>query len=65
MSLWVHTDNDTEKERRLTAAWETFKRSQPVAKSGSTQTRKQMTTRDANDDNETPLPAIVETLNTR
>lgn len=59
MHLWVHPPNDPGKEKKLAAAWETFKRSQPVPKpTDSTSTVNDY--QDANDNNETPLPNIVD-----
>jgi DNA uptake protein ComE-like DNA-binding protein len=56
MSLWVHPVNDTEKERQLIAAWEVYKRSQPKTDS----THEKNDYQDAFDDNDAPLPAIIE-----
>ncbi len=59
MHLWVHPANDTEKEKKLVAAWETYKRSQPVKKMVDT-TGKTNDYQDAFDDNPTPLPNIID-----
>jgi competence ComEA-like helix-hairpin-helix protein len=56
MHLWVRTADDTEKEKKLVAAWETFKRSQPIAKSDKANGDDYT---DASDDNPTPLPNII------
>ena len=58
MSLWVHPARDTEKEKRLVAAWETFKRTQTKASNDSINTKKEH--QDGFDDNGTPLPNIID-----
>ena len=62
MSLWVHPAMDTEKEKKLMAAWETFKRSQPKATNDSTE-KIPNDYQDASDENETPLRDVID-LNT-
>ena len=57
MHLWVHPTNDTEKEKKLVAAWESFKRSQPVPKATDAAATNDYA--DASDDNATPLPNII------
>ncbi len=57
MHLWVHTDKDVEKEKKLVAAWEVFKRSQPVPKTNDAADNSEYA--DASDDNATPLPNII------
>jgi len=61
MPLWVHRPADTEKEKQLVASWETFKRS--LRNETDTIERTKNDYQDAFDDNQTPLPAIVN-LNT-
>src|ERR1035437_4665230 len=56
MYLWVHPDINTDK--KLVAAWETFKRSQPVSTNDTTEKTKK-DYQDAFDDNTTPLPNII------
>ena len=59
MHIWVHPKTDPEKDKQLVAAWERFKRSHPPVKTPDTAG----TTndyQDAFDDNETPLPAIID-----
>ena len=57
MHLWVHAVNDIKKEKELIIASETFKQSQRVVKTDNDDYQ------DAADDNETPLPNIID-LNT-
>ena len=62
MHLWVHPAVDPVNNKKLVAAWETFKRSQPVERTlDSNGNRNDF--EDANDENETPLPNIID-LNT-
>ena len=58
MHLWVHEAYDAERQQKLVAAWENFKRSQPVVKAVDTN-GKVNDYQDALDDNETPLPNII------
>ena len=58
MHLWAHPATDPEKNKQLVAAWETFKRSHPAIKTTDTGSSKN-DYQDAFDDNEAPLPAIV------
>ena len=57
MHLCVRTDGDVEKQRKLVVAWEALKRSQPVAKTNDVHSSDDYA--DANDDNTTPLPDII------
>jgi len=57
MHLWVHPDIDIEKEKKLVAAWETFKRSQPARKAIEADSNNDYA--DASDDNPIPLPNII------
>ena len=59
MSLWVAPPADTDKGKRLVAAWEVFKRSQhkPAANAGS-EGKKDF--EDATDENTTPLPDLID-----
>jgi competence ComEA-like helix-hairpin-helix protein len=59
MYLWVHPANDIEKEKKLVVAWETFKRRQPAAKKTDADGNKN-DYEDADDDNATPLPSIID-----
>ena len=59
MHLWVHPKTDPEKDKQLVAAWETFKRSHPPLKKPDT-TGTINDYEDAFDDNETPLPTIID-----
>ena len=62
LHLWVHPAINTEKEKKLAAAWESFKRSQPrVSKDTADEDKNDY--EDALDENETPLPVIIN-LNT-
>ncbi len=61
MHLWVHTPDDSESQKKLVAAWETFKRSQPVQKTKDVSNNNDYA--DASDDNPEPLPNIIN-LNT-
>ena len=62
MHLWVHPLKETGNDQKLIAAWETFKRNQPVEKTPDSNGDKN-DFEDANDDNDTPLPNIID-LNT-
>ena len=62
MVLWVHPASDAEKDKQLATAWKTFKRNQPVAKPDTTASNAN-DFQDKLDDNETPLPNIIN-LNT-
>ncbi len=62
MYLWVHPTVNPEDEKKLVAAWETFKHTQTIPKPIDTTAEKD-DYMDAGDENETPLPAIVN-LNT-
>ena len=62
MHYWVHPTIDTEKEKKLVAAWETFKRTQTKSAGDSTSQQKN-DYQDAFDENETPLPNVID-LNT-
>ena len=59
MSLWVHPNTDTGKEKKLIAAWETFKQNQPAHDS----LRNKNVYKAGAGDNETPLPDTID-LNT-
>ena len=61
MPLWVHPAKNTEKEKRLVAAWETFKRTQSKPVNDTAQKKNDY--QDAFDENETPLPNVID-LNT-
>jgi len=54
MYLWVHPNIDIEKQQRLAAAWETFKRTHTVS-----DTAAKAAHQDAFDDDPTPLPNII------
>ena len=64
MSIWVYPAMDSEKEKKLVAAWETFKRAHPVVIDSSEQDnsggKNKNDYEDAFDDNETPLPNIID-----
>jgi competence ComEA-like helix-hairpin-helix protein len=62
MHLWVHPAIDADKERKLVTAWETFKRSQPRIKNDS-EVQGKNDFEDAFDENESPMPGIIN-LNT-
>jgi DNA uptake protein ComE-like DNA-binding protein len=54
----VHPPNDADRDKKLIAAWETFKRAQPPAVNDTTEkTRKDY--QDTFDDNPDPLPEII------
>jgi DNA uptake protein ComE-like DNA-binding protein len=56
MYLWVHPKVDEEQNKKLVAAWEVFKRSQPVTDTtGATKKEYQ----DAYDEQATPLPDTI------
>ena len=57
MHLWVHPASDPEKEKKMVAAWETFKRSQPIVKKADTSDKSEYV--DASDDGTVPLPNII------
>lgn len=57
MHLWVQPADDVDKEKKLVAAWETFKRSQPVTMPADSTNRSEYA--DASDQDGTPLPAII------
>jgi hypothetical protein len=61
MPLWVHPDFDTEQQKKLTTAWEAYKRSQPPVAENKAQPKKDF--QDAFDENTTPLPDTID-LNT-
>ncbi len=63
MSLWVHPVSDTVKDKKLVAAWEVFKRSQPISKTTDITEKTKHDYQDAFDENTTPLPEIID-LNT-
>lgn len=58
MHLWIHPDFDSEKEKKLLASWENYKRSQPSAKADTIPNRSSEFA-DADDDGETPLPDVI------
>ena len=62
MVLWVHPASDAEKDKQLATAWKTFKRNQPLAKPDTTASNANEF-QDKLDDNEAPLPNIIN-LNT-
>ena len=62
MPLLVHPSTDTEKEKKLVVAWETFKRTQSKSAADNIVHQKN-DYQDAFDDNETPLPKTID-LNT-
>ena len=57
MHLWVHPAIDTEKEKKLVASWETFKRSQPAIKKDTADDKRDYV--DAADDADIPMPDII------
>ena len=57
MHYWVHPVIDTEKEQKLVAAWETYKRAHPAVKADTSTVKKEH--QDAYDENETPLPDSI------
>lgn len=57
MSLWV-TPADSDKQQKITAAWDAFKRSQPAALNDTV--KQSSGFQDAFDDNPDPLPAIID-----
>ena len=61
MPLWVHPAKDAENEKRLVTAWETFKRTQSKPVNDTAQKKNDY--QDAFDENETPLPNVID-LNT-
>jgi len=61
MPLWVHPTIDTEKEKKLAAAWETFKRTQSRPVSDTTIQKKDY--QDAFDESDAPMPDAID-LNT-
>jgi competence ComEA-like helix-hairpin-helix protein len=63
MHLWVRPHTDTENEKKLVAAWEAFKRDNPSIKTSDTALQSKKDYQDAFDDNEMPLPNIIN-LNT-
>ena len=58
MPLWVHPATDTEKEKKLIAAWEKFNRANPALNDSAGKEKKDY--QDAFDENETPLPNIID-----
>jgi DNA uptake protein ComE-like DNA-binding protein len=58
MYLWVHPDTEMNKNSKLIAAWENFKRTQPVSKATDTVEKIKNDYQD-NFDDEAPLPAVV------
>ena len=58
MSLWVHPPNNDEENKKLSAAWETFKRSQPVETDDNTDKTKK-DHQDAFDESTSPLPDTI------
>lgn len=60
MSLWVHPPAPTAEDKRLAAAWETYKRSQPAITDSA---NKKKDFEDNFSENETPLPDTID-LNT-
>ena len=54
----MHPQTDMQREQKLVSAWETFKRSQPKAVSDSAGRKNDY--QDAFDENETPLPGIID-----
>ena len=62
MSLWVHPSPDADKNQKLAAAWETFKRSQPATINDTAQ-RTKKDYQDTFDDNAASLPDTIN-LNT-
>ena len=59
MHYWVHPANNAEEQKRLTKAWEVYKRSQPVVATTTSTDTAADDYQDAYDDNETPLPDII------
>lgn len=60
MHYWVKPKINTEEEQRLVNAWEVYKRSQPKEDNEPDTSRLATTDyQDAYDDNETPLPDII------
>jgi DNA uptake protein ComE-like DNA-binding protein len=62
MSLWVHPVTDTEKEKKLAAAWDTIKRSQPK-EVNDTDEKIKIEYKNTTNKNEAPLRDIID-LNT-
>ncbi|MCW3124269.1 MAG: competence protein ComEA [Flavipsychrobacter sp.] len=60
MYLWVHPPDNAEQNKKLAAAWEVFKRSQPVAPADDTTGEAKNDYQDAYDENETPLPDKID-----
>ena len=58
MFMWVHTANDAEQEKKLVALWEIFKRNHHKMTNDTRQT-KHNDFQDAYDENEAPLPDII------
>jgi len=58
MPLWVRPTTDTDKEKKLIAAWEKFKRANP-SMTDSAKTEKN-DYQDAFDENKAPLPNIID-----
>src|SRR6185312_5700838 len=59
MHTWVHPANNPDNDKKLVNAWGTFKRTQTTTKPVDTTIGNKDDYRDANDDNETPLPNII------
>ncbi len=58
MHLWATPVTDDARQQKLVASWEAFKRSQPTSKADTATTEKSEYV-DASDDNETPIPTII------
>jgi DNA uptake protein ComE-like DNA-binding protein len=58
MYLWVHPDGNSDKDKKLMAAWGTFNRSQPAATDDTTEKTKK-DYQDTFDDNPTHLPDVI------
>src|ERR1035437_10292778 len=63
MSMWVKPSIDSLQEKKIIAAWEKYKRSQPLVAISDTVDQQKNDYQDAFDENPTPLPAIID-LNT-
>jgi competence ComEA-like helix-hairpin-helix protein len=57
MPLWMHPATDNEKEKKLIVAWEKFKRANPAINDSAKKEKNDY--QDAFDENETPLPNII------
>ena len=59
MHYWVHPALNTSEEQRLQQAWAVYRRSQPEKEPNDTATRNSDEYEDASDDNDIPLPAVI------